>query len=59
MITQDERRVEVLLFPYQLQVWNIKVLNHCQILEWKKDLLNKANYMVSLTNESYVMMFIT
>ncbi len=29
-------------------VWNItKVLECCQILEWKKDVLNRDNYMVS------------
>ncbi len=64
MITQDERRVEVLFIPLAVTVTgyvrNItKVLQRCQILEWKKDLSIRANYMVSETNKSYVKMLIT
>jgi hypothetical protein len=43
-------RVEVLFIPLAVTgyVWNItKVLERCQILESKKDELNRANYMVS------------
>jgi hypothetical protein len=35
-----------------------KVLERCQILEWKKDFSIRANYMVSVTNKSYVKMLI-
>jgi hypothetical protein len=62
MITQDEHGVEVLLFPLAVKgyVRNITgVLASCQILEWKKDLSRSANYMFSVTYESYVKMLIT
>jgi hypothetical protein len=59
MITQDEHRVEVLLFPLAVKgyVRNItRVLTSCQILEWKRIC---ANYMFSVSYESYVKMLIT
>jgi hypothetical protein len=62
MITKDQHRVEVLFIPLAFTgyVRNLtKVLKRCQILEWKKDLSIRANYMVSVINESYVKMLIT
>jgi hypothetical protein len=59
---KDKHRVEVLFVPLAVTgyVKNItKVLKRCQILEWKEVLLIRANNMVSVTNESYVKMFIT
>jgi hypothetical protein len=34
-------------------------MRFCQILKLKKDLLNRANYNVSVTNKSFVKMLIT
>jgi hypothetical protein len=62
MITREERRVKVLFIPLAIKcyVWNItKVLERCQILEWNLDLINRATYMVSVTNESYIKMLRT
>jgi hypothetical protein len=50
MVIGDERRVEVLfisLGSYRLRKECYK--GACQILEWKKDLLILANYMVFVT----------
>jgi hypothetical protein len=62
MITQEERRVEEVLIPFAVTCYvsNItKVLECCQILEWKNDLSIRANYMVLVTNESYIKMSTT
>jgi hypothetical protein len=60
MITREECRVKVLPLAIKCYVWNItKVLERCQILEWNLDLINRANYMVSVTNESYIKMLLT
>ncbi len=34
-------------------------VEHCQILEWKKELLIQVNYMVFIIKQSYAKMLIT
>jgi hypothetical protein len=59
--TRRKCKVEVLFIPLALTyiTYITKVLKRCPILDWKNDLLNRDNYMVSVTNESYVRMLIT
>jgi hypothetical protein len=60
MITRDERKVEVLFISLAVTGYVRNITKMLTVVKsWKgKRFVNRSNYMVSVTNESYVNLLI-